>query len=98
MGTKKPIPKTIEKEVCKSTTDLECGYINQPRKKGLGYLAEMSVDTGNGIITGVEVFPANTTEHTIILRHIKNQMLNTGLRIKNLALDGGYDTGAVHIG
>lgn len=98
-GYKEPIPKIIEKEVYKSITDTDCGYITQPNKKGLGYLAEMSVDVGNGIITGVvDVFPANKMEHTIILNHIKNQILDTGISIKNLALDGGYDTGAVHRG
>lgn len=97
-GYKEPVPQIIEKEVYKSTTDHDCGYIAQPNKKGLGYLAEMSVDTKHGIITGVDVFPANTSEHTIILEHIKKQMSNTGIPIKNLALDGGYDTGAVHRG
>ena len=97
-GYKEPEPTTIKKEQYKSTTDTECGYIEQPNKKGLGYLAEMSVDTKNGIITGVDVFPANTTEHTIILNHIKKQIFDTGLSIKNLALDGGYDVGAVHRG
>ncbi len=58
-GYKEPEPKLIDKEFYKSTTDTECGYINQPNKKGLGYMAEMSVDTKNGIITGADVFPAN---------------------------------------
>ena len=97
-GYKEPVPQIIEKEVYKSTTDEDCGYINQPNKKGLGYLTEMSVDTKNGIVTGVDTYPANTTEHTIILDHIKTQIHNTGLCIENLALDGGYDTGAVHRG
>ena len=97
-GYKEPEPKQVDKETYKSTTDIECGYVNQPNKKGLGYLAEMSVDTRNGIITGVDVFPANTMEHTIILNHIKTQILDFGLQINNLALDAGYDIGAVHRG
>ena len=97
-GYKEPTPHIIEKEVYKSTTDHDCGYIAHPNKKGLGYLAEISVDTKHGIITGVDVFPANTSEHTIILKHIEKQITETGIAIKNLALDGGYDTGAVHRG
>ena len=72
-GYKYQVPKTIEKEVRKNITDINCGYIDQSNKKGLGYLAEMRVDTGNGIVTGVDVFPSNTTEHTIILEHMKNR-------------------------
>jgi|SaaInlV_200m_DNA_2_1039689.scaffolds.fasta_scaffold22505_1 transposase len=97
-GYKEPVPRIIKKEVYKSTTDHDCGYIAQPNKKGLGYLAEMSVDTTHGIITGVDVFPANTSESTIILKHIERQIADTGISIKNLALDGGYDSGAVHRG
>ena len=97
-GYRVPEPVIIEKELYKSNTDTDCGYIAQPNKKGLGYLTEMSVDTANGIVTGVDVFPANIGESQIILKHIKKQMRDTGLVIKNLALDAGYDVGAVHRG
>ena len=33
-------------------TNPEYGYIHQARKKELGYLTEMTVDTRHGIITG----------------------------------------------
>ena len=51
-GYKKPENVKTEKESLKSRTDPECGYIHQARKKGLGYLTEMTVDTSHGIITG----------------------------------------------
>ena len=35
------ISKEIEKDILKSRTDPDCGYIYQARKKGLGYLTEM---------------------------------------------------------
>lgn len=73
-------------------------YINQERKKGLGYLAEMTVDTENGIVVGVDCFPANQRESNIILEHIKEIQNKTGINIKALALDAGYDVGAVHRG
>lgn len=91
-------PVIVEKTEVKSSTDPECGYINQERKKGLGYLAQMTVDTDHGIITGVDRYPANRRESDIILRHIARQMDETGISIKWIALDAGYDIGIVHRG
>ena len=72
-GYKKPEEAVAEKKSLKSRTDPECGYIHQARKKGLGYLTEMTVDTGHGIITGVDCYPANQRESDIILEHLKGQ-------------------------
>ena len=47
-GYKEPEHVKREKEFLKSRTDPECGYIHQARKKGLGYLTEMTVDTSHG--------------------------------------------------
>ena len=93
-GYTKPENEELQKECLKSHTDPECGYIHQARKKGLGYLTEMTVDTKHGIITGVDCYPANRRESDIILRHLKNQPCT----YKEIALDGGYDIGAVHRG
>ena len=72
-GYKKPENVKKEKGSLKSRTDPECGYIHQARKKGLGYLTEMTVDTSYGIITGVDCYPANQRESDIILEHLKGQ-------------------------
>ena len=90
------MPESVEteKKYLKNHTDPECGYIHQARKKGLGYLTEMTVDTKHGIITGVDCYPANKRESDIILRHLKDQICD----YKEIALDGGYDIGAVHRG
>ena len=93
-----PYPTVIEKKELKSKTDPDCGYIHQDLKKGLGYLAEMTVDTANGIITGVDCYPANRRESDIILKHIERQTKENQLDIKKLGLDAGYDVGAVHRG
>lgn len=93
-GYKKPENVETEKESLKSRTDPECGYIHQARKKGLGYLTEMTVDTSHGIITGVDCYPANQRESDIILRHLKEQPCE----YQEIGLDGGYDIGAVHRG
>ena len=93
-GYKEPENVKEEKESLKSRTDPECGYIHQARKKGLGYLTEMTVDTRHGIITGVDCYPANQRESDIILEHLKGQ----SCKYQEIGLDGGYDIGAVHRG
>jgi len=91
-------PSIIEKKELKSRTDVDCGYIHQDTKKGLGYLAEITVDTKNGIITGMDCYPANRRESDIILKHIERQMQDNQIDIQKLGLDAGYDVGAVHRG
>ena len=54
----------------------------------------MTIDTQHGIITGVDCYPASQRESDIILKHLKKQLCN----YKEIALDGGYDIGAVHRG
>lgn len=93
-GYREPENEETEKKSLKSRTDPECGYIHQARKKGLGYLTKMAVDTSHGIITGVDCFPANQRESNIILEHLKEQPCE----YQEIVLDGGYDTGAVHSG
>ena len=58
----------------------------------------MTVDTTNGIVTGVDCYPANRRESDIVLEHLKRIKADTGLMIEKLALDAGYDVGAVHRG
>ena len=64
----------------------------------MGYLTEMTVDTCHGIITGVDCYPANHRESDIILNHLKKQKETLSIELKKIALDGGYDVGAVHQG
>ena len=97
-GYREPVTIKIEKTLVKSNTDPDCGYIHQERKKGLGYLTEMTVDTEHGIITGVDCFPANQRESDIILKHVISQIKDTGICIDRIALDAGYDVGAIHRG
>jgi len=97
-GYQEPVPIVKEKTTLKSTTDPDCGYINQESKKGLGYLAEMTVDTNSGIVLGVDCHPANRRESDNILSHLSKIRPSTGIAINTLALDAGYDVGAVHRG
>lgn len=97
-GYKPPERAVEERNIVKSATDRDAGYISHANKKGIGYVAEISVDTAFGLVTGVDVVPANRRESDIILRHLKRQIEENGIPIKNLALDAGYDVGAVHRG
>jgi hypothetical protein len=98
VGYVAPSHPVVEKKELKSRTDPDCGYIHHDTKKSLGYLSDVTVDTANGIITGVDCYPANRRESDIILKHIERQSKDNDLSIKTLGLDAGYDVGAVHRG
>ena len=98
VGYKAPVPVMETKKELRSITDPDCGYINQEHKKGIGYISQMTVDTAHGIILGVDCYPANYRESSILLKHIEKIKANTGINIGNLGLDAGYDVGAVHRG
>jgi hypothetical protein len=97
-GFKTPPERIVPEKQTTSSTDLDSGYIHHGAKRGIGYLLESTVDCKHGIITGVDVFPANEKESLIVLRHLEKQQKACGLQMKKLALDRGYDTGAVHRG
>ena len=97
-GFKKPPIRTVTKKITTSTTDSACGYIHHGSKRGVGYLLEATVDCKHGIITGADVFPANEKESLLVLRHLERQKKQLGLSMEKVALDRGYDTGAVHRG
>ena len=76
---------------------IDSGYINHGSKRGIGYLMEATVDCKHGILTGVDVYSASEKESVLILRHLERQ-INLGIPMSRLALDRGYETGAVHRG
>lgn len=96
-GFKKPPVQTIIKKRTTSTTDPESGYIHHGSKRGIGYLLEATVDCKCGIVTRVNTYPANEKESLVVLRHLENQILS-GVSIKRVTFDKGYDTEAVHRG
>ena len=96
-GFKKPPTKIVRKCRTTSQTDPDSGYINHGSKRGIGYLMEATVDCKHGILTGVDVYSANEKESVLILRHLERQV-DLGVPMKQIALDRGYETGAVHRG
>ena len=87
-GFKKPPAKTIKKHRTTSKTDPDSGCINHGKKSGIGYLMETTVGCKCGIITGIDVYPANEKESLLVLRHLERQIKN-GVPMKNIALDRG---------
>ena len=76
---------------------IDSGYINHGSKRGIGYLMEATVDCKHGILTGVDVYSANEKESLLVLRHLERQ-IDLDIPMSRLALDRGYETGAVHRG
>ena len=58
-GFKKSPSHTVTKKITTSTTSPEGDYIRHVSKQGVGYLVETTVDCKYGIVTGIDVFPAN---------------------------------------
>ena len=83
-GFKKPPAKTVKKRRTTSQTDPDSGYINHGSKRGVGYLMEATVDCKHGILTGVDVYPANQKESLLVLRHLERQ-INLGIPMNRLA-------------
>lgn len=96
-GFKAHEPKEQVKTGRISRTDPEARWIARGDKTGLGYLMQASTDCSTGIITGVDVYPANQKESTIVLRHLEKQV-NANVPIHSVVMDKGYDVGAVHRG
>ena len=90
-GFKKPPAKMVKKCRTTSKTDPDSGCINHGKKSGIGYLMEMTVDRKYGIITGVDVYPANEKESLLVLRHLDRQIQN-GIPMQNCALPGFVDS------
>jgi len=70
-GFKKPPTRIAKKHRTTSKTDPDSGYINHGNKRGIGYLMEATVDCKHGILTGVDVYPANKKESLLVLRHLE---------------------------
>ena len=58
---------------------------------------DSGLDCKHGILTGVDVYPANEKESLLVLRHLERQII-LGIPMSRLARDRGYETGAVHRG
>lgn len=82
-GFKRPPTRIAKKRRTISQTDPDSSYINYGNK--------------HGILTGVDVYPANEKESILVLQYSERK-INLGVPMTLLALKRGYETGAVHRG
>ncbi len=85
------------KEVKKSTTDPDSGYMHRPGKpNGFFYLSHQTCDSENGLITDVHVTPGNVYDATVHSERIRYQMKKFGFRTEAICADKGYDSSEIH--
>lgn len=93
----KPRNEKIEtKEIKKSTTDPDSGYMMRDNKpEGFFYLDHRTVDSKNNIIVDVHVTPGNVSDSDPILKRIDRVTDTFKIKPKYLGLDAGYSTNAI---
>lgn len=102
---KKPLKEKehlpTKKEIKKSTTDPDSGYMMKDNKpEGFFYLDHRTVDSKNNIIVDVHVTPANVSDTDPILKRLDRvkETFNFPKKTKYVGLDSGYSTNAIFKG
>ena len=102
---KKPLKKKehipTKKEIKKSTTDPDSGYMMRDNKpEGFFYLDHRTVDSKNNIIVDVHVTPGNVSDTDPILKRIDRikETFNFPNKTKYIGLDAGYSTNPIFKG
>ena len=100
---KKPLkPRKLKKEtkeIKKSTTDPDSGYMMRDNKpEGFFYLDHRTVDSKNNIIMDVHVTPGNVSDSDPILKRIDRIKETFNIKPKYLGLDAGYSTNPIFKG
>lgn len=82
-----------EKEIKKSTTDPDSGYMFRTGKpEGFFYLDHRTVDFKHNIITDVHITPGNVHDSMPYLERLDAQIKKFGFNVEAVALDSGYLT------
>lgn len=86
-------PGDNHKEIKRSTTDPESGYMNRKRKpEGFFYLDTRTTDDALNLITDVHVTPANINDSIVYLDRLQHQIDTFGFEVEAVGLDAGYHT------
>jgi transposase len=86
-----------QKEVLKSPTDPECGFMKRPGKPlGFYYLSHQTCDGKHGIITDVCVTPGNARDSTVHSERIQHQIRKFGFAPEGICADSAYDSSEIH--
>jgi transposase len=98
---KKPLKKnesgkSQKREIRKSLTDPESGYMCRERKgEGFYYLNHVTTDGRHNIITDVHVTPGNVHDSVPYLKRLDHQVEKFGFVVSGVSLDAGYNTAAI---
>ncbi len=85
------------KEVIKSTTDPDAGFMKRVGKPlGFYYLNHQTCDSKHGIITDSYTTPGNTLDATVHSKRICHQIDEFELKTEFICADAGYDFGEIH--
>lgn len=84
------------REIKKSTTDPDSGYMHRDGKpKGFFYLDHRSVDGKFNIITDTFVTAGNVHDSIPYLKRLDHQINKFGLKVESVGLDAGYSTAPI---
>ena len=98
---KKPLKKNKSekpqtREIRKSLTDPESGYMCRDRKgEGFYYLNHVTTDGRFNIITDVHVTPGNVHDSVPYLKRLDYQIEKFGFDVLGVSLDAGYNTAPI---
>ena len=93
---KAPNNKISAKQIKKSTTDPQSGYMHRDGKpKGFFYLDHRTVDSRANIITDVYVTPGNINDVDPYIERLKTQIKKFGFSTEYVGIDAGYNTNNV---
>ena len=84
------------KEIRKSTTDPECGFMSRDNKQEMFcYLDHRTTDMKFNIITDAFVTPGNVHDSVPYLSRLDRQIERFGFDVEAVALDSGYLTNPI---
>lgn len=87
---------TETKEIRKSTTDPDCGFMSRENKQEMFcYLDHRTTDMKFNIITDVFVTPGNVHDSVPYLSRLDRQIERFGFDVEAVALDSGYLTNPI---
>ncbi len=85
-----------EKEIKKSKTDPESGFLTREGKpKGFFYHDHRSVDNRYNLITDVHITPGNVHDSIPYLNRLDYQLKRYAFPVQAVGIDAGYNTSAI---
>ncbi len=88
--------KPQKREIKKSLTDPESGYMCRERKgEGFYYLNHATTDGRFNIVTDVYVTPGNVHDSVPYLKRLDRQVEKFGFDVEGVSLDAGYNTASI---